>query len=67
MMVCGGCLKVYNGLPQVALEGIVFKIANKEFKGTELNICYECAILALSGKGKKYKRKGNVVYVNYVN
>lgn len=41
-------------------EGLFFSIGGQSIRGEDLNICPECALLALSGK-KPFRRKGLVV------
>lgn len=63
-MTCGCCQKQYANEPgmigQPDLEGIYIEICGKKILGTEINICYDCAIKALSSTGG-FKRSGNMI------
>ena len=61
---CGKCRKHYEMedrmIGQPDLEGIYFQIGGKNIEGTDINICSECAIHALSGT-HGFKRYGDKV------
>ncbi len=65
-LLCGKCQNPYEMqgklIGQPDLEGVFIRILDKDIPGTDINICPECAIHALSGT-HGFKRTGNTVRV----